>query len=138
MTDPLATSKPLLILISGPYLTGTDGDPARVAKNLAAMERMALPIFERGHLALVGEWLAWPVIRAAGGEHHNDAVFKQYQYPVAHRLLSRCDAVFRIPGASNGADLECAKASDMGLPVYTELNQIPWAGEGVKAQTSIN
>jgi hypothetical protein len=23
--------------------------------------QMALPIFERGHLALVGEWLAWPV-----------------------------------------------------------------------------
>ena len=117
--------KSLLILVSGPYLSGTDGDPEKVAQNLAAMERMALPIFERGHLALVGEWLAWPVIRAAGGKHHNDEIFQQYQYPVAHRLLSRCDAVFRIPGASRGADLEVAKAREMGLPVYTDIADIP-------------
>ena len=43
-----------------------------------------------------------------------------YQYPVAHRLLSRCDAVFRIPGASNGADIEVAKAQAM----LTFLDQI--------------
>ena len=121
----MVLSKRMLILISGPYLSGTDGDPEKIAQNLAAMEQMALPIFERGHLALVGEWLAWPVIRAAGGENHSDAVFKQYQYPVAHRLLSRCDAVFRIPGASNGADIEVAKAREMGLPVYTHLDQVP-------------
>lgn len=122
-------TKRMLILISGPYLTGTDGDPEKVAKNLAAMEQMALPIFERGHLALVGEWLAWPVIRAAGGTSHNDAIFKTYQYPVAHRLLSRCDAVYRIPGASNGADLEVAKAREMGLPVYTRLDEVPFVSD---------
>ena len=76
-------AKCMLILISGPYLTGSSGDPQKVAMNLAAMEAMALPIFERCHLALVGEWLAWPVIRAAGGVSHNDSVFKAYQYPVA-------------------------------------------------------
>lgn len=119
----------MLILISGPYLTGTHGNPEKVAANLAAMERMALPIFERGHLALIGEWLAWPVIRAAGGLSHNDEIFKAYQYPVAHRLLGRCDAVFRIPGASNGADIEVAKAREMGLPVFTDLDQIPRVSE---------
>ena len=67
--------KAMLILVSGPYLSGTDGDPDKIAKNLAAMEAMALPIFERGHLALVGEWLAWPVIRAAGGSNHHDCTF---------------------------------------------------------------
>jgi hypothetical protein len=118
-------TKPLLILISGPYLTGTDGDPRKVALNLAAMEQMALPIFQRGHLALIGEWLAWPVIRAAGGVSHDDAIFKAYQYPVAHRLLSRCDAVFRIPGVSNGADIEVAKAREMGLPVFTRIEDVP-------------
>jgi hypothetical protein len=117
--------KPLLILISGPYLSGTDGDPEKVTRNLAAMEAMALPLFERGHLALVGEWLAWPVIRAAGGKDHADAVFQQYQYPVAHRLLSRCDAVFRIPGASRGADIETAKAREMGLQVFTHIDEVP-------------
>lgn len=123
-------AKCMLILISGPYLTGTNGDPQKVAMNLAAMEAMALPIFERGHLALVGEWLAWPVIRAAGGVSHNDGVFKAYQYPVAHRLLSRCDAVFRIPGASNGADIEVAKAQAMGLPVFTRIEDVPYCSAG--------
>jgi hypothetical protein len=119
----------MLILVSGPYLSGTNGDPEKVAENLAAMERMALPLFERGHLALVGEWLAWPVIRAAGGQSHSDAVFKTYQYPVAHRLLSKCDAVFRIPGASTGADLEVAKAREMGLPIFTDLDDVPFASD---------
>ena len=117
--------RPLLILICGPYLSGTNGDPEKVAKNLAAMEAMALPIFERGHLALVGEWLAWPVIRAAGGKHHNDDIFQQYQYPVAHRLLSRCDAIFRIPGESRGADIEMVKAREMGLLVFTDIEDVP-------------
>ena len=119
----------MLILVSGPYLTGTNGDPAKVAANLAAMEAMALPLFERGHLAMVGEWLAWPVIRGAGGTSHGDAIFAKYQYPVAHRMLSKCDAVFRIPGASNGADIEVAKARAMGLPIYTDLNEVPVAGD---------
>jgi hypothetical protein len=122
-------TKRMMILVSGPYLTGTNGDPEKVAKNLAAMERMALPLFERGHLALVGEWLAWPVIRAAGGHSHDDAIFKTYQYPVAHRLLSKCDAVFRIPGASNGADLEVAKAKEMGLPIFTDLDEVPFVSD---------
>ncbi len=117
--------RPLLILICGPYLSGTDGDPVRIAANLAALEAMALPIYERGHLALVGEWLALPIIRAAGGDHHGDSAFQAYQYPVAHRLLSRCDAVLRIPGASRGADLDVAHAIELGLPVFTSIEDIP-------------
>ena len=121
----MRADRPLLILICGPYMSGTDGDPARIAANLAALEAMALPVYERGHLALVGEWLALPIIRAAGGKHHGDAVFQTYQYPVAHRLLSRCDAVLRIPGASRGADQDVARAREMGLPVFTSVEEIP-------------
>ena len=51
------TAHPMLVLISGPYMTGTDGDEAKIAANLARMEAMALPVFERGHLAVVAEWL---------------------------------------------------------------------------------
>jgi hypothetical protein len=115
----------MLILVSGPYLTGTDGDPDRIRQNLARMEAMALPLFEKGHLAVVGEWLAWPVITAAGGDSHQSEQFSRYQYPVAHRLLHRCDAVLRIPGESRGADLECDLAREVGKPVYTSLDEIP-------------
>lgn len=118
-------TKPLLILISGPYMSGTNGEEAAIAKNLKAMEDYALPLFEKGHLAVVGEWLAWPVIRQAGGDSHSSKEFSEYQYPVAHRLLEKCDAVLRIPGESRGADLEMDKAREMGKLIFTGIDEIP-------------
>ena len=118
-------SKSLLILISGPYLTGTDGDEAKIRQNLAAMESYALPLFKKGHLGMVGEWDAWPVIKGAGGDSHSSAQFQEFQYPVAHRLLEKCDAILRIPGESRGADIEMEKARQMGKIVFTDLDQVP-------------
>jgi hypothetical protein len=121
----LDDARPWLVLIAGPYLSGTDGDPARIAANRAALEAWALPIWERGHLPLVGEWMALPIIHAAGGRTHGDEVFQAYQYPVAHRLIERCDAVLRLPGASRGADLDVAHARALGLPVFTDIEDLP-------------
>ena len=118
-------TKPLLILISGPYMSGTHGDEEAIARNLKAMEDFALPIFTKGHLAVVGEWFSWPVIRQAGGDSHGSEQFSQYQYPVAHRLLEKCDAVLRIPGESRGADLEMAKAKELGKIIFTSVEDIP-------------
>jgi hypothetical protein len=118
-------SKSLLILISGPYLTGTDGDEAKIRQNLAAMESYALPLFKKGHLGMVGEWAAWPVIKSAGGDSHSSAQFQEFQHPVAHRLLEKCDAILRIPGESRGADIEMEKARQMGKIVFTDLDQVP-------------
>jgi hypothetical protein len=118
-------SKSLLILISGPYLSGTDGDEAKIQKNLEAMEAYALPLFKKGHLGMVGEWAAWPVIKSAGGDTHSSPEFTEYQYPVAHRLLEKCDAILRIPGESRGADLEMEKARHMGKIIFTDLDQVP-------------
>lgn len=118
-------SKMLMVLISGPYMTGTNGDEAAIEKNLRTMESYALPIFEKGHIAVVGEWLAWPVIRQAGGESHASEHFRTYQYPVAHRLLTKCDAVLRIPGESRGADLEMAKARELGKQIFYSVDEIP-------------
>lgn len=117
----------MLVLISGPYMTGTGGDEAKIAENLARMESMALPVYERGHLAVVAEWLSWPVITQAGGTSHASPQFTEFQYPAAHRLLSRCDAVLRIPGDSRGADAECALAREWGIPVYTSVADLPAA-----------
>lgn len=132
----MKTDRPLLILIAGPYLSGTHGDPALISANLAALEAWALPVYQRGHLAVVGEWFALPIIRAAGGVAPGDDVFKAYQYPVAHRVLSRCDAVLRIPGASAGADLDVARARELGLPVYTRIEDIPFIAPEVAAGAS--
>lgn len=119
-------SRPWLVLIAGPYLSGTGGDPVRIAANLARLEAQALPIFERGHLPMVGEWMALPIIHAAGGRAQGDAVFQAYQYPVAHRLIERCDAVLRLPGESRGADLDVARARELGLMVLSDVSELPW------------
>lgn len=124
-------SKPLMILISGPYMSGTNGDERAIARNLKAMEDYALPIFQKGHIAVVGEWLAWPVIRQAGGETHSSQQFSEYQYPVAHRLLEKCDAVLRIPGDSRGADLEMGKAREMGKIIFNNFEAIPDLNSGL-------
>jgi len=121
---------PLLVLIAGPYLSGTDGDPAKIAANRARLESFALPIYQRGHLPIIGEWLALPIIHAAGGRDPSDDAFKAYQYPVAQRLLARCDAVLRIEGASRGADLDVARARELGLPVYRSLDELPARAAG--------
>ena len=124
-------TKPLMILISGPYMSGTNGDEAAIARNLKAMEDFALPIFKKGHIAVVGEWLAWPVIRQAGGESHASEQFSEYQYPVAHRLLEKCDAVLRITGESRGADLEMGKAREMGKIIFNSFDEIPDLNSGL-------
>ncbi len=125
MTQDTDSSRPWLVLIAGPYMSGTDGDPARIAANRAELERHALPIYERGHLPLIGEWMALPIIHSAGGQEHGDEVFQAYQYPVAHRLIERCDAVLRLPGASRGADMDVARARELGLAVVRDVSELP-------------
>jgi hypothetical protein len=115
----------MLIMICGPYTSGTGGDPDRIAANRERLESFALPIYEKGHLPVIGEWLALPIIRAAGGLEPVDDVFRKYQYPVAHRLLGRCDAVLRIPGESRGADLDVERARRLGLRIFSDLADIP-------------
>jgi len=116
---------PMLILICGPYTSGTGGDPAKIARNRDRLESYTLPIYERGHLPMIGEWLALPIIHGAGGTNPGDPVFKAYQYPVAHRLLERCDAVLRVPGESRGADLDVQRAGALGLSIYHHVDEIP-------------
>jgi hypothetical protein len=117
--------KPMIIMIAGPYMSGTGGEPKKIAANRAFLEAQCLPIWLKGHLPIIGEWLALPIIHSAGGKEHGDEVFKVYQYPVAHRLLERCDAVYRLPGASGGADKDVARAKELGLKIYFDLAEIP-------------
>ena len=120
--------KPLLILIAGPYRSGTGDDPELLARNLARLEEAAWPIFRAGHLPMIGEWVALPVLRGAGGDSVTDPVAKRIMYPTAERLLAHCDAVLRLPGESTGADQDVAIATERGLPVYYGLDDIPAAG----------
>ena len=39
----------MMILVAGPYRSGTDGDPARIQANVDAMTRTALALHRLGH-----------------------------------------------------------------------------------------
>jgi hypothetical protein len=119
--------RPLLILIAGPYRSGTGDDPGLLARNLARLEEAAWPIFRAGHVPMIGEWVALPVLRGAGGASVADPVAKRIMYPTAERLLAHCDAVLRLPGESTGADQDVAIATELGLPVYYRVEDIPAA-----------
>src|SRR5690349_3247377 len=98
------TTKPMTILVAGPYRSGTNDDPTLMQENLDRLNESALALFRAGHIPLIGEWLALPLIKAAGSTKIGDDIYKEISYPVAHRLLTRCDAVLRLPGNSTGAD----------------------------------
>ena len=116
---------PLLILIAGPYRSGTGDDPAKLAENVRVMESYALPLFRAGHVPLVGEWLALPLVASAGSKGIGDAVFNEIFHPIAERLLLRCDAVLRVGGPSQGADSMVETAQRHGLAIFHRLDDVP-------------
>jgi hypothetical protein len=116
----------LLILVAGPYRSGTNGDPALIEANVHAMTQAALALYRRGHLPVLGEWFALPLIEAAEAEGEADA-FERLFHPVAERVLARCDACLRIGGASDGADRMVRVARELGKDVYQSLDDVPEA-----------
>jgi hypothetical protein len=39
-------------------------------------------------------------------------------------ILRKCDFVFRLEGASSGADIECEEATNLGIPVVYSMLQL--------------
>jgi hypothetical protein len=128
---------PLLILIAGPYRSGTGDDPALMAANLTRLEEAAWPLFRAGHLPMIGEWVALPVLSSAGASGPLDPLAEQVMYPTAQRLLAHCNAVLRLTGISTGADQDVAIAEERGLPVYYRLEDVPGCA-AVAAQAAVS
>ena len=118
-------AKSMMILIAGPYRSGTGDDPEKIADNVRLMESFALPLFRLGHIPLLGEWLALPLVHLAGSRQLGDDAFNEIFHPIAERLLEKCDGVLRVGGDSKGADQMVAQARQKGLKIYTKLEQIP-------------
>jgi hypothetical protein len=115
----------MLILIAGPYRSGTNDNPQLMEQNLRRLEEVALPLFRAGHIPMIGEWIALPLLRAAGSKKPGDTAYTEIAYPVAERLLTKCDAVLRLEGESKGADQDVKIATERGLKVYYRLEDVP-------------
>ncbi len=112
---------PLQILVAGPLRGGTGDAPALIAANVDRMEEAALALFELGHLPIVGEWLSFPLMERAGSTAVGDEVYDRIQHPLGELIVTKCDAVLRLPGPSSGSDLMVATAEAAGIPVRYAL-----------------
>ena len=117
--------QPLLILVAGPYRSGTNDDPKLIHANVKFMSDIALKVYDTGHLPVLGEWFALPLIETAGSKVIGDEIFNNIFHPVAIRLLEFCGAVLRVGGESKGADEMVWIAKEKGKLIFHNLSEIP-------------
>lgn len=85
------------------------------------MNEAALLVYRLGHLPVLGEWYALPLMEAAGSTAIGDEVFNEMFHPSSVRLLGHCDAVLRIGGPSQGADEMVLIAKESGKRILYGL-----------------
>ena len=113
-----------MILVAGPYRSGTNDDPALIAANVKAMTDMALELYNIGHMPVLGEWFALPLIEAAGSKQTDDEIFNKIFHPSSIRLINHCDAVLRIGGPSKGADEMISTGVSKGKMIFMDKSEI--------------
>jgi hypothetical protein len=119
--------KSLMILVAGPYRSGTNDDPELIAANVKLMTTVALELHRLGHLPVMGEWFALPLIEEAGSKHIGDKIFNDIFHPIAVQLIDHCDAVLRIGGPSSGADEMVRVGEEKGKIIFLKKEDIPVA-----------
>ena len=115
----------MMILVAGPYRSGTDDNPEKIAANVKAMTTVSLELFRKGHLPVMGEWFALPLIEEAGSKQIGDPIFNEIFHPIAVQLIDYCDAVLRIGGPSSGADEMVRSGKQKGKIIFLNKDDIP-------------
>ncbi|MFC0212057.1 GDP-mannose pyrophosphatase NudK [Paenibacillus chartarius] len=118
-------AKPMHILVAGPYRSGTGDDPEFIEHNVRFMNEIALQVYQTGHMPVLGEWYALPLIATAGSREIGDDVFNAIFHPSSIRLLDYCNAVLRVGGPSQGADEMVRIAAAKGKRIYHKLEELP-------------
>lgn len=119
----------ILILVAGPYRSGTNDDPNLIAANLRAMNEACLRLFRAGHVPITGEAMALSLVELAGSQRIGDTLFDEIMHPYGRALVVRCDACLRIGGPSQGADEMVMLAKAHGREVYYHIEDVPGVEE---------
>ena len=90
--------------------------------NIRMMEEAAWSLFRAGHVPVLGEWFAWPLVAADGGSPPAERAFEEMLQPVAERLLAKCDAVLSVDGPAAGVDALLTMARARGLRVFFSVD----------------
>ncbi len=105
----------MYIYVAGPYSSPDPVENTRQAILIADI------LLEQGHTPFVPHLNAfWHLIR-----HHSYETWMRW----CLQWVRRSDAVFRIPGASPGADREVVYAAALGKPVFLTMDDVPPARE---------
>lgn len=99
-----------LIFISGPYSNGDQ------VLNTHAAIRAAELLYAVGAVPYVPHLsIAW---------HMYQPHTPEWWYEFDLHVLARCQALYRLPGDSIGADREEAEAVHLGIPIFTDLEEV--------------
>ena len=105
-----------MIAIAGPYSAATvEGREA----NLAELNRVAVAVLERGHIPVIGVNAALRVAELLPEAERYETIMS-----ISLALVDACDAILVI-GCSPGADRERELVAAKGLPVYTDISEVP-------------
>tara|TARA_R110002096_G_scaffold219113_2_gene407421 strand:+ start:29 stop:361 length:333 start_codon:yes stop_codon:yes gene_type:complete len=100
-----------LVYVAGPYTRGN------MCENIGVAARAGLEIMQAGHAPFVPHT-----------HTHVMALFEYRDYEewmaIDFAVVERCDAVFRLPGISDGADREVTLAEKCGIPVFTVMEDL--------------
>ena len=115
----------LMILIAGPYRSGTGDNPRLMEANLRTLEAVALPLYRAGHIPVIGEWIALPLLREPGSTRPGDAVYDEILYSIAVSSLKPLRRSAPVTRRFKGADEDVRLATERGLIVYNSLADVP-------------
>ena len=111
----------MLILIAGPYRSGTGDDPAKMAENLKRLEAPSYALFRAGHVPMIGEWVALPVAPDLPDFATRQTVATAEKDAIARRAaeLVRPGAVVFLDGGTTTAALARALPRHFAFTIVT-------------------
>lgn len=116
----------MIIYISGPYSAPTQ---AQVWNNVFAATDAGVEIREKGHYPLVPH--LYDEFDAMAKLKGTNFTWQDY-IDMDLAFLERCDALLYL-GSSKGADIELARAKELGLPIFYSVDEVPDVGASADA-----
>ena len=109
----------MVIYIAGPYGRRRGLSLEDRLDNVGVSLAYARSIIKRGHVPLV------PVLYHYVHEGWYESPDENYWLEMFLKLIERCDAVFRIPLESEGADREVEYALEREMKVFYSMEEVP-------------
>ena len=107
--------KKLSVYVAGPIGSHADWDALQVRVN-AALDTGIL-LASLGFVPIVPHWTA---LR----RHAFDIITYEDWMAIDFRMIEMCDALFRMPGISPGADREVVHAQSLHTPVFCDIEEL--------------